>query len=183
MLLSDHGQSHGETFASVYGLHLKDLVRAGCGLPVSRRARRTTSGAEARTAARAALRRPEHARRAEEDTECAGPVSDPVVLASGNLGLVSFPDIPGRATREEIDRRHPALLRTLAEHRGIGFVLVLGERRGPSCSAPAAPARTEHRQGHRRPRPARPLRPRRRRRRPAHRGLSARRRHHGQLRL
>lgn len=136
VLLSDHGQSHGETFASVYGLHLKDLVRAGCGLPVSRRARRTTSGAEARTAARAALRRPEHARRAEEDTECAGPVSDPVVLASGNLGLVSFPDIPGRATREEIDRRHPALLRTLAEHRGIGFVLVLGERRGPLVLGP-----------------------------------------------
>ncbi|MFE2430468.1 phage holin family protein [Streptomyces sp. NPDC059373] len=131
VLLSDHGQSHGETFAGAYGLRLKDLVRAGCGLPVSRRARHTASGTEARTAARAALRRPEHKRRAEEEAECAGPVSDPVVLASGNLGLISFPDIPGRATREDIDRRHPALLRTLAEHQGIGFVLVRSELRGP----------------------------------------------------
>lgn len=137
VLLSDHGQSHGETFADAYGLGLKDLVRAGCGLPVSRRARRTASGSEARTAARAALHRPEHGRHdAEEDAACAGPVSDPVVLASGNLGLISFPDITGRATREEIDRRHPALLRTLAEHQGIGFVLVRSEPRGPLVLGP-----------------------------------------------
>lgn len=41
VLLSDHGQSPGETFAGAYGLTLKDLVRAGCGLPVPRRAQRT----------------------------------------------------------------------------------------------------------------------------------------------
>ncbi|MGO4429193.1 hypothetical protein AB4Z54_63305, partial [Streptomyces sp. MCAF7] len=56
--------------------------------------------------------------------------SDPVVLASGNLGLVSFPDVPGRMSREEIDRRHPALLRTLADHPGVGFLLVRSERHG-----------------------------------------------------
>jgi uncharacterized membrane protein YvlD (DUF360 family) len=39
VLLSDHGQSFGETFESAYGLTLRDLVRAGCGLPVSRRVR------------------------------------------------------------------------------------------------------------------------------------------------
>ncbi|MEU7043640.1 phage holin family protein, partial [Streptomyces varsoviensis] len=61
VLLSDHGQSPGATFAARYGLTLQDLVRAGCGLPVPRRARRTRSGAEARVAARAALRRPEAA--------------------------------------------------------------------------------------------------------------------------
>jgi len=137
VLLSDHGQSHGETFAAAYGLSLKDLVRAGCGLPVPRRARHTASGTEARAAARAALRRPEHGRRGgEEDAACAGPVSDPVVLASGNLGLISFPDLPGRASREDIDRRHPALLRTLAEHQGIGFVLVRSEPRGPLVLGP-----------------------------------------------
>ncbi|MYT23098.1 hypothetical protein GTW69_22890, partial [Streptomyces sp. SID7760] len=32
VLLSDHGQSPGETFLGRYGLTLKDLVRAGCGL-------------------------------------------------------------------------------------------------------------------------------------------------------
>ncbi|WP_228985085.1 alkaline phosphatase family protein, partial [Streptomyces sp. DH12] len=107
VVLSDHGQSPGETFRSRYGLTLGDLVRAGCGLPVPRRARRTHSGAEARAAVRAALRRP-----VEEGAEHYRPSrgSEPVVLASGNLGLVSFPDVPHRMTKEEIDARHPALL-------------------------------------------------------------------------
>lgn len=56
--------------------------------------------------------------------------SDPVVLASGNLGLISFPDIEGRACLEEVERRHPALLGTLASHPGIGFLLVRSERDG-----------------------------------------------------
>ncbi|MET7640153.1 phage holin family protein [Streptomyces sp. NPDC005438] len=129
VLLSDHGQSQGHTFADAYGLRLEDLVRAGCGLPVPRRARRSPSGAEAREAARAALRRPEGPVDGDEVHVPDSP-AEPVVLASGNLGLVSFPDVPGRMSREEIDRRHPALLRTLADHGGIGFVLVWSERHG-----------------------------------------------------
>ncbi|MFE0965377.1 MULTISPECIES: phage holin family protein [Streptomyces] len=127
VVLSDHGQSPGETFRARYGLTLGDLVRAGCGLPVPRRARSTHSGAEARAAVRAALRRP-----VEEGAEHYRPSrgSEPVVLASGNLGLVSFPDVPHRMTREEIDARHPALLPTLANHPGIGFLLVRSERHG-----------------------------------------------------
>ncbi|MFI6207878.1 phage holin family protein [Streptomyces sp. NPDC051041] len=128
VVLSDHGQSPGETFRSRYGLTLGDLVRAGCGLPVPRRARRTRSGAEARNAVRAALRRP-----VEEGTEDHRPPrrrSEPIVLASGNLGLVSFPDVPHRMSREEIDARHPALLPTLANHPGIGFLLVRSEEHG-----------------------------------------------------
>ncbi|WP_028801829.1 phage holin family protein [Streptomyces sp. 142MFCol3.1] len=128
VLLSDHGQSPGETFLTRYGLSLGNLVRAGCGLPVPRRAQRTHSGAEARAAVRAALRRP-----VEEGGERHRPArrrSEPIVLASGNLGLVSFPDVPHRMSREEIDRRHPALLSTLANHPGVGFVLVRSEEYG-----------------------------------------------------
>ncbi len=127
VVLSDHGQSPGETFLGRYGLTLGQLVRAGCGLPVPRRARRTHSGAEARSAVRAALRRP-----VEESAEEHRPPrrSEPVVLASGNLGLVSFPDVPHRMSKEEIDRRHPALLSTLANHPGIGFLLVRSEKHG-----------------------------------------------------
>ncbi|MYZ07235.1 hypothetical protein GT028_07600 [Streptomyces sp. SID2999] len=117
VVLSDHGQSPGETFRSRYGLTLADLVRAGSGLPVPRGAGRTPSGAEARAAVRVALGR------ADSDSGPA-PRSEPVVLASGNLGLVSFPDVPHRMTKEEIDARHPALLPTLANHPGIGFLLV-----------------------------------------------------------
>ncbi|MEU7120995.1 phage holin family protein [Streptomyces zaomyceticus] len=133
VLLSDHGQSAGETFEGAYGLTLKELVRAGCGLPVPRRVRRTRSGSEARDAARDALRLALH-RPVDETGETARELparsSEPLVLASGNLGLVSFPDVPHRMTREEIDRRHPALLRTLAHHPGVGFVLVASAEHG-----------------------------------------------------
>lgn len=128
VVLSDHGQSPGETFQTRYGLSLANLVRAGCGLPVPRRAQRTHSGAEARATVRAALHRP-----VEEGGEQYRPArrrSEPIVLASGNLGLVSFPDVPHRMSKEEIDRRHPALLTTLANHPGIGFVLVRSEEHG-----------------------------------------------------
>ncbi|MGW0822604.1 alkaline phosphatase family protein [Streptomyces sp. NPDC002845] len=127
VVLSDHGQSPGETFLARYGLTLGNLVRAGCGLPVPRRAQRTHSGAEARAAVRAALRIP-----VEEGGEQHRPSrrSEPIVLASGNLGLVSFPDVPHRMTKEEIDTRHPALLSTLANHPGIGFVLVRSQEYG-----------------------------------------------------
>ncbi|MGR6973789.1 alkaline phosphatase family protein [Streptomyces cynarae] len=128
VVLSDHGQSPGETFRTRYGLSLGNLVRAGCGLHVPRKVDRTHSGAEARAAVRAALRRPveekaEHHRAARRHSE-------PIVLASGNLGLVSFPDVPHRMSKEEIDRRHPALLSTLANHPGVGFVLVRSEEHG-----------------------------------------------------
>lgn len=126
VLLSDHGQSPGETFAGAYGLTLKDLVRAGCGLPVSRRAQRTRSASEARDAVRIALHRPVE----EGGTADSATPSDPVVLASGNLGLISFPGIEGRASREQLDRRHPALLSTLANHPGVGFLLVRSEQHG-----------------------------------------------------
>ncbi|TQK50955.1 uncharacterized membrane protein YvlD (DUF360 family) [Streptomyces sp. SLBN-118] len=136
VLLSDHGQSPGETFESVYGLTLKDLVRAGCGLPVPRRAERSKSGAEARDAAGVALRTALHRRRAEEADEHPQAGSDPIVLASGNLALISFPDTKERLSREQIERRHPALLRTLASHPGIGFLLVRSEEYGSLVLGP-----------------------------------------------
>jgi hypothetical protein len=94
---------------------------------VPRRAEQTHSGAEARATVRAALRRP-----VEESGEDHRPSRrpEPVVLASGNLGLVSFPDVPHRMSHEEIDARHPALLPTLANHPGIGFLLVRSEEHG-----------------------------------------------------
>ncbi|WP_240979299.1 alkaline phosphatase family protein [Streptomyces sp. HNM0574] len=135
VLLSDHGQSRGETFQRAYGLSLEELVRAGCGLPVPRRAGRTRSGSEARTAARAALHRPENGDAEVPRRPSRG--AGPVVLGSGNLGLISFPDVPGRMTREQLDARHPALLPALAGHPGVGFLLVESERHGPVVLGPA----------------------------------------------
>ncbi|MCP5025695.1 MAG: hypothetical protein GY929_05350 [Actinomycetia bacterium] len=56
---------------------------------------------------------------------------DVVVLASGNLGLVSFPAIPGRASFEVLANRYPGLILGLAQHPGVGFVLVRSEMLGP----------------------------------------------------
>jgi hypothetical protein len=57
-------------------------------------------------------------------------VPDLSVMASGNLGLISFPREPGRVTRERLDELHPHLLATLREHPGIGFAMVRSERDG-----------------------------------------------------
>ena len=141
VLLSDHGQSPGATFEDAYGTGLRELVHAGCGLPPAGRERRRRAGTEARAAARSALRRPERGRNAPEEAECAGPPTDPVVLASGNLGLVAFPDIPGRATLEELERRCPRLLPALASHPGVGFVLVRSAERGPLVLGPGGGVR------------------------------------------
>jgi hypothetical protein len=51
-------------------------------------------------------------------------------MASGCLGLVSFPREPGRVTLERLGERYPGLVPALLEHPGIGFVLVRSEARG-----------------------------------------------------
>ena len=52
------------------------------------------------------------------------------VMASGCLGLISFPRIEGRATLEQLDDRYPGLVEALRTHPGIGFVLVHSDKRG-----------------------------------------------------
>ncbi|HEV7604849.1 MAG TPA: hypothetical protein VGO15_07755, partial [Candidatus Limnocylindrales bacterium] len=54
-------------------------------------------------------------------------VSDVVMCASGNLGLVYLTALPGQPTREAIDARYPDLIETLVSHRGIEFVTVRSE--------------------------------------------------------
>ena len=52
-------------------------------------------------------------------------------LASGNLGLISFTQWPERMTMEEINEAFPAVLPGLAQHEGVGFVMVQSEEHGP----------------------------------------------------
>ncbi len=61
----------------------------------------------------------------------------PVVMASGNLGLIDLPYLPGRATREDIDALHPGLLEALRTHPGVGFVLVASREQGSIMLGPA----------------------------------------------
>jgi hypothetical protein len=53
-----------------------------------------------------------------------------VVMASGCLGLVSFPREPGRVTLEQLETGHPGLVPALRDHPGVGFLLVRSEHHG-----------------------------------------------------
>lgn len=55
---------------------------------------------------------------------------DLIAIASGNLGLVYFPRLPGRVTLEQLADRHPGLVDALASHPGIGAILVASEEHG-----------------------------------------------------
>jgi putative membrane protein len=67
-------------------------------------------------------------REGAEDLE---PGSHIVVLASGNLGLIYGTRLDKRATMEEMETLFPGLLDSLAQHEGIGFVMVHSEEQGP----------------------------------------------------
>ncbi|MFI5225776.1 MAG: alkaline phosphatase family protein [Candidatus Limnocylindrales bacterium] len=53
-----------------------------------------------------------------------------VVCASGNLALVYFPRLEGRASIEDIAETYPSLVEALANHPGVGLVMVRSEAHG-----------------------------------------------------
>jgi hypothetical protein len=96
VVLSDHGQSQGATFRQRHGETLEEVVE------------RVTS-----------------ADLAEEPVEVPDPSTAPVlVVPSGNLALVYLTRSPGRLNRVQIDRAYPKLISGLAEHAGVGLVVV-----------------------------------------------------------
>ena len=149
VILSDHGQTQGSTFEQRSGKTLEELVHelareAAITAPVlageswnNVNGMLSDAAAEesrlGRTVARAT-------RKKTDDGEVLlGPSTteeanagdgDIVVLASGNLGLLSFTRIDGRATRQDIEARHDGLIDGLAAHEGIGWVLVRDADRG-----------------------------------------------------
>jgi uncharacterized membrane protein YvlD (DUF360 family) len=154
VVLSDHGQSQGETFRDRYGETLEDLVRAACdpestivveggdddalsymsaGLTEMARDD-TAAGRTVRIATRGSrddgvVTLDPDARREAEEGRGDG-VPELSVMASGCLGLISFPREPGRVTLERLEALYPRLLPALRDHPGIGFVLVRSERSG-----------------------------------------------------
>ncbi|MGH2937096.1 MAG: phage holin family protein, partial [Solirubrobacterales bacterium] len=62
----------------------------------------------------------------EEDDE----LPELSVMASGCLGLISFPRLPGRVPLERIEELYPALIPALRDHPGTGFVMVRSEAEG-----------------------------------------------------
>jgi uncharacterized membrane protein YvlD (DUF360 family) len=144
VVLSDHGQSQGGTFADRYGISLEELVQEATQADPDQTVAHGSHPDEARgylgasiTEAASGDSRMSHALRRASNaraTDDGAPPSDgpPVisVMASGCLGLVSFPREPGRLTLERIAALYPELVPTLVEHPGIGFVLVRSASHG-----------------------------------------------------
>jgi uncharacterized membrane protein YvlD (DUF360 family) len=153
VVLSDHGQSQGETFRDRFGESLEQLVRGSCGASqvltalggdddalsylsagLTEIARDdTVAGRGFRAATRGrvaegAVMLDDQAREAASAPE--GELPELSVMASGCLGLVSFPRLPGRVSLEQIEQLYPALVPALRSHPGIGFVLVRSEAHG-----------------------------------------------------
>ena len=153
VVLSDHGQTQGATFLQRYGQTLPDLVSTLLerGAEVdgpqfstegwgnlngllsdtirdedSRLSKVVASIVRRRTVEGEVVLGPGY-EAATDDSDA----HDAVVLASGNLGLISFPAMKGRASLETIAARHPGLVTGLAEHPGIGFVMVRSDTLGP----------------------------------------------------
>ena len=140
VVLSDHGQSQGATFLQRYGTTLEELVRDACeasdvhaevgeedGASAYLRAGLTEIARDETVAARAAGRAQ---RRLEAPSEEGEALPELSVMASGNLGLISFPREPGRVTLERLDQLYPRLLTALREHPGIAFAMVRSDRDG-----------------------------------------------------
>jgi hypothetical protein len=160
VVLSDHGQSPGATFEQRYGVTLDQFVQelstdkyqvlGDVGVhedwkhvnvflteavhhdhkAVQRPLGRALKG---RTHEDHVILGPEgeELRRQQEDAGQARDfVSHIVVLGSGNLGLIYSSRLDERATMEEIEAVYPGLLDGLAQHEGIGFVMVHSQAQG-----------------------------------------------------
>jgi uncharacterized membrane protein YvlD (DUF360 family) len=128
VVLSDHGQTQGATFLQRNGHSLADLVeRTLADAHVDAIEARDENATGVTRALDEATGRADRTVRRERDEVDGGEV---VVLGSGNLGLIYLTGTPDRLTLEEIERRHPELVRTLCRHPHVGFVLARSSEHG-----------------------------------------------------
>jgi uncharacterized membrane protein YvlD (DUF360 family) len=130
VVLSDHGQSQGETFLDRYGVSLEDLVKEACGTG-DVRAEEAHSDESASYLGAGLSEAGLTDTRLTDRGESRDGLPEVSVMASGCLGLISFPREPGRLTRESIDRLYPRLIDKLRTHTGVGFLLVRSVADGP----------------------------------------------------
>ena len=159
VIVSDHGQTLGATFLQRYGKTLGDVIRelmAGEAKLEEATARveewgqtnaflseltqtKGVSGSIARSTLRSQTSGgvvelgPAETDKSETASAPGAPPEerpDLIAIASGNLGLVYFPQMPGRVTLEQLAAAHPGLIDALAAHPGIGAMLIKSEQHG-----------------------------------------------------
>jgi hypothetical protein len=131
VVVSDHGQSQGQTFLDRFGADLGDVCTrlmeeevASLDAPVEGWGRVDSlakdlagPGITGRAAGRAAAASSRHVDQGAEGAPSAG-VS---VLGSGNLGLL-YVHSAVRLTLEDLQERWPSLVPGLCAHEGVGFI-------------------------------------------------------------
>ena len=132
VVLSDHGQTQGATFKQRHGYGLDELVERS----VERAAVTGFAGGDEQHAmvGQAAAEATGSKPREKPGSDISG--REVIVLGSGNLGLVYLMDEPRRLTMEEIDERHPRLLRELRAHDHVGWLLVRSSEHGAVVLGP-----------------------------------------------
>ena len=128
VVLSDHGQTQGATFKQRNGYGLDELVERSLSAgKVAEFAGGDEQHAMVGLAVGEATGRTDKKKRPKND------VSDRhvVVLGSGNLGLVYLMEEKRRLSLEEIEERHPELVKGLREHPHVGWVLARSAEHGP----------------------------------------------------
>lgn len=157
VVLSDHGQTLGATFKQRFDRTIEDVIRQLMGgadsvstavgqveewRVLNSFASELTRARGAATVARRALRsrvmrRATGATRAADIAAAVRPdAQDPdgpelVVCPSGNLALVYFPEIEGRAELETLNEKYPEMVDALAHHPGVGVLMVRSSAHGP----------------------------------------------------
>ena len=162
VLLADHGQSLGQTFLQRYGVTLQEVVRSLMGGKASVAAAtaqiedwgqlntflgevsetKGVTGSLARTVTRGKRedghvdmgpRETEYTSSDAAATDQAPELADLVVVAGGNLALIYFNTSTERMTLEEIGQAYPDLVQALANHPGVGVLIVRSATRGLIC--------------------------------------------------
>lgn len=144
VVLSDHGQSTGATFKQRFGYSLEDLVRSAVDQQrqVELFEGQSESMANATAAVNALVENTGWVGNQVSKHTPAGRIEisgstrkapssmlqngshDIVVMASGNLGVIYFTNIPTRVVLEDLNTELPKLITALITHPGISFIMV-----------------------------------------------------------
>ncbi len=157
IVLSDHGQSLGETFLQRYGVGLGEFVRSlmsgratliqtktkaeGSVFVNSFLSEITKSKGVGPSVARAAFasKTTDGVVDLDADDEPPAAVADAstiAVVGSGNLGLVYFTGHDHRLTVEELEALHPGLVASVAAHPGVAMLMVRSKEFGAVVFGP-----------------------------------------------
>lgn len=160
IVLSDHGQSLGSTFLQRYDKTLQQVIGELMGGPDAVRSAteevedwgqlnaflsearqvKGATGAITRAVTGGATKDgvvtigPEEHTDAADEAELETP--ELVVCASGNLGLIFFPRLSGRASLETLEATYPEMVDALASHPGIGLLMIRSEAKGTIAVGP-----------------------------------------------